>query len=157
MSSPEQTGERLLESIQSCLPEQLPTPIILQASEGCEVLVNDAQFVCILAELINNCAEKPVEGIEVQVSIGFDQPANIFHMIVEDNVKYQPKEAQKILHILNKKRRIRTANKRPELMKCGEFGTGIVMIRNFLSKHKGSLHYLESDDHRIVAEAKWKK
>jgi hypothetical protein len=157
MKSPEQIREKFMTALELCLPEQLHARVFLRASQKCEILASDTQFVCILAELINNCTEKPAEHIEVNVSIDFNESQKIFHMSVEDNIIYEAKKAQEFVRILNSHRQIKTADKRPDIMKPLTYGVGIVMARNYLAGHDGRLVYRKSDDHRIIAEANWKK
>jgi hypothetical protein len=157
MASPEQVGQKLTDTLIYFMPERLRAPLTATVSEGCEILADNEKFLFLAQEFVNNCAEKENDTpVEVKVVVTFDEPADMFHMTVEDNVFYPPNEARHIIKSLNSSKPERTGKKRVETTGDDEW-MWLPVGRQILEGWGGALVYRESEDHRIVAEATWTK
>lgn len=130
-------------------------PIVsLSVGVGCENL-SDLKPVLreLVYELVDNCAQKDVEpdfDLEIDVVLTRDLEAGLYHLVVSDNVEYQPEELKKILNNL---RRVnpKQIGYRPDIHGGG---LGLKRVRTELAMIGGNLmHYAQ--DGKIFAHAAW--
>jgi hypothetical protein len=148
MLSPEMISGTFEQKIIQDVPEQFRKPIVINISPGCEAFTSDIQFTYALHELILNCAEKDIEGIEIMVSIS--RTDNHFSLTVEDNVIYPENDINEIIRNLNLRKPKRIGKRRDEVSRDKGYNVGIAMARNYFTNRKGRLTYRKTQDNRVI-------
>jgi hypothetical protein len=156
--SPEQTvGEILAGEIMRGASVSARAEMMIDLYPGTTELSKNEQFLFMLQEFYNNCAEKRCDyPIKVAAVVQYHQPTDVFIMAVVDNVPYPPEEVKRIVESLNSSHPVREGKNRPET----EDDIGwmwIPRIRQVLEAWGGGLEYKTSEDHRVAAVATWKK
>jgi hypothetical protein len=152
-------------------------------AEECVILLQRPTFIFIMGELFDNCAEKEVDNVNVEVTthLRYDPTREDFVLTVKDNVQYSPEGLQKQLAnlaiispgLIEKTVQLQKSGTLDEITeqiesdeperldkintRDGEAGQcGILSVCTYLSKCQGSLQYLVEDG-KIVAQATWNK
>lgn len=124
----------------------------LEIGPGCDDLMADPFPLEIMGyELIQNCAQKPEPGVEIQASLFFDPDGNQYCFQVEDNVQYPPGKLTSILKNLSRR------NPQPicKDVSIEGGGLGLRQIRNLMDRLGGKLEHKPSEDGRIIARVTW--
>lgn len=156
--SPERTvGDTLAEEIMHGSPASTRAKLVIEMDPNATMLAENEQFLFMLQEFYNNCAEKKCDyPIRVAAVVKLHESSDMVTMAVVDNVPYPPEEAKRIVASLNSPHPIREGKNRLETEDDISW-MWIPRIRQVLEAWGGGLEYKASEDHRVAAVAKWNR